>query len=98
MCLRVQFRVQYHVRFSMSDVQNRVHIGQSRAQSYVQFILYMYIFHITICLNFAHVHFWIDCFVHVQKSYVQKIVTNVQTLVQNLRSYVHFFMIYVQAE
>ena len=82
--LRVQFRVQYHVRFSMSDVQNRVHIGQSRAQSYVQFILYMYIFHITICLNFAHVHFWIDSFVHVQNNMYTK--------------YVHFFMKYVQAE
>ena len=32
------------------------------------------------------------------KSYVQKILTNVQNYVQNLRSYVHFFMIYVQAE
>ena len=57
---------------------------QSRAQPYVQFILYMYIFHFTICLIFVHVPFWIDSFVHVQNNMYTK--------------YVHFFMIYVQAE
>ena len=91
MCHRVQFRVQYHVRFSMSDVQNRVHIGQSRAQSYVQFILYMYIFHFTICLIFVHVHFLDRLFCTCTKSYVQKIVTNVQNLVQNYAPVRTFF-------
>ena len=69
---RVQFHVQNHVHILKKYVQSRVHFGQSRVQYYVQFILYMYIFPFIACLISVHVHFWRDCFVHVQNLMYKK--------------------------
>ena len=85
--LPVQFRVQYHVRFSMSDVQSPISCTTLCT-----------IYSVHVHFSFHHMFEFCTCtfldrlFCTCTKSYVQKIVTNVQNLVQNsalIRTFFH---------